>query len=174
MPPDVRRDIRADVRQISGPKTYSLGCFFVLEINRAFCVQLSQLSFRMLMLFFRTRLPPPNSKLKPPGRWSISVSRFSNKELSATAGGKSHCGNFRNFLAKASAQPPALVKIAKIGKRGFRPFRGQRTPISQCPRNGRFESKNPESPFLYRAPQGKWGFFDSKRPFLGHWEMGVL
>ena len=22
--------------------------------------------------------------------------------------------------------------------------------------------------------QGKWGFFDSKCPFLGHWEMGVF
>ena len=30
-PPDVRRDIRVDVRQISGPKTYSLGCFFVRD-----------------------------------------------------------------------------------------------------------------------------------------------
>ena len=29
--PDVRRDIRVDVRGISGPKTYSLGCFFVPE-----------------------------------------------------------------------------------------------------------------------------------------------
>ena len=28
LPPDVRRDIRVDVRGISGPKTYSLGCFF--------------------------------------------------------------------------------------------------------------------------------------------------
>ena len=53
------------------------------------------------------------------------------------------------------------VKIAKIGKRGFR---GQKTPISQCPRNGRFESK--KSPFLYRAPQGKWGFLD-KTPISG-------
>ena len=29
LPPDVRRDIRVDVRGISGPKTYSLGCFFL-------------------------------------------------------------------------------------------------------------------------------------------------
>ena len=28
LPPDVRRDIRVDVRGISGPKLYSLGCFF--------------------------------------------------------------------------------------------------------------------------------------------------
>ena len=32
-PPDARRDIRVDVRRISGPKTYSLGCFFVPENN---------------------------------------------------------------------------------------------------------------------------------------------
>ena len=31
LPPDVRRDIRVDIRGISGPKTYSLGCFFVPE-----------------------------------------------------------------------------------------------------------------------------------------------
>ena len=30
------------------------------------------------------------------------------------------------------------------------------------------------SPFHYRAPQEKWGFFDSKRPFLRRWEMGVF
>ena len=29
----VRRDIRVDVRGISGPKTYSLGCFFVPELR---------------------------------------------------------------------------------------------------------------------------------------------
>ena len=32
-PPDVRRDIRVDVRGISSPKTYSLGCFFVPEMR---------------------------------------------------------------------------------------------------------------------------------------------
>ena len=32
LPPDVRRDIRVDVRRISGPKTYSLGWFSVPEI----------------------------------------------------------------------------------------------------------------------------------------------
>ena len=31
LPPDVRRDIRVDVRGISGPKTYSLGCFSFLS-----------------------------------------------------------------------------------------------------------------------------------------------
>ena len=31
LPSDVRRDIRVDVRRISGPKTYSLGCFFIPE-----------------------------------------------------------------------------------------------------------------------------------------------
>ena len=54
----------------------------------------------------------------------------------------------------------------KIGKRGFR---SQKNPISPHPRKGRFESK--KSPFLYRAPQGTWGFFDSRRPFLGWGEI---
>ena len=34
LPPDVRRDIRVDVRRISGPKTYSLGWFSVPEHER--------------------------------------------------------------------------------------------------------------------------------------------
>ena len=29
--PDVRQDVRVDVRRICGPRPYSLGCFFVLE-----------------------------------------------------------------------------------------------------------------------------------------------
>ena len=33
LPPDVRRDIRVDVRRISGPKTYSLGCFLVPDFK---------------------------------------------------------------------------------------------------------------------------------------------
>ena len=55
----------------------------------------------MLTLFFRTRFPPPNSHLKPPGRCPISASHFS-KKLPATASGKSHCGNFRT----SAPQPP--------------------------------------------------------------------
>ena len=31
LPPDVRREVCVDVCRISGPKTYSLGCFFVLD-----------------------------------------------------------------------------------------------------------------------------------------------
>ena len=46
-------------------------------------------------------------------------------------------------------------KSPKSGKTGF--WGQKKTPISQCSRKGRFE------PFLYRAPQGKWGIFDSKR-----------
>ena len=64
------------------------------------------------------------------------------------------------------------------------PYRGQK------PRNREkrvSESKNPhfpptpekgvrvkKSPFPCRAPQGKWGFFDSRRSFLGWGEMGVF
>ena len=41
LPPDVRRDIRVDVRGISGPKTHSLGCFFVPDLGefRHCCVR---------------------------------------------------------------------------------------------------------------------------------------
>ena len=46
------------------------------------------------------------------------------------------------------------VKSPKIGKRGFR---SQKAPISPYPRKGRLGSK--KSPFLYRAPQRKWGVF---------------
>ena len=44
---------------------------------------------------------------------------------------------------------------AKIGKRGFH------FPLLQ-----KRASWVKKSPFLYRAPHGKWGFPDSKRPFL--------
>ena len=66
----------------------------------------------------------------------------------------------------------------------FAPYRG-RNPQNRERRVS--ESKNPhfpppqkralrvkKSPFLYRAPQGKWGFFVSERPFLGWWEKGVF
>ena len=67
--------------------------------------------------------------------------------------------------------PPTGIEIAKSGKGGFR---GQKTPISQCPRNGRFESKNPHFPCgdLQRNGDsfqsahfwdtGKWEFFDTR------------
>ena len=73
------------------------------------------------------------------------------------------------------------VKIAKIGKRGFR---GQKTPISQSPRNVRFESKNPHfstglhivkenGVFLTQSAHfwdtGKWEFFDLETLFSQFW-----
>ena len=64
----------------------------------------------------------------------------------------------RNFGMRL---PLTGAKIPKIGKRGFR---SQKTPISYHPGKGRFVSKNS---FLYRALQGKWGFFDSEHPFRG-------
>ena len=48
------------------------------------------------------------------------------------------CQRFALVLRKRL--PPTRVKIAKIRKRGFR---GQKTPISQCPRHGRFDAKIP-------------------------------
>ena len=58
------------------------------------------------------------------------------------------------------------VKIAKIGKRGLR---AQKTPSSQCPEMGALSEK-----FFLVEPCREIGFFDSKRPFLGHWEMEVF
>ena len=55
--------------------------------------------------------------------------------------------------------PLTGAEIPKIGKRGFR---SQKNPISRQKRV--FRVKN--IPFLYRALQGKWGFFDSEDPFL--------
>ena len=84
-------------------------------------------------------------------------------------------------LSNVSHRAP-LFQVAQLAKASA-PYRGQNRQnrekrvsgsknshmISQCTRNGRFESK--KSPFLYTALQGKWGYFDSKRPFLGHWEI---
>ena len=64
------------------------------------------------------------------------------------------------------------------------PYRGQ-NPQNQEKRvsgskNSHFRSPQKrafwaqKSPFLYRVPQGKWGFLDSKRPFLWRPEMGVF
>ena len=65
--------------------------------------------------------------------------------------------------------PRTGVKIPKIRKRGFGVKKNSHFPV---PKKRAFWVK--KSPFLCRAPQGKWGFFDSERPFLGHWEMGVF
>ena len=58
----------------------------------------------MLTLFFCTRLPPPNSHLKPPGRCPISASHFP-KRFASHRIGKNHCGNFRS----SAPQPPRSV-----------------------------------------------------------------
>ena len=63
--------------------------------------------------------------------------------------------------------PLTGAEIPKIGKRGFR---SQKSPISHHPKKRVFRVK--KSPFLYRALQGRWRFFDSEHPFLGWWEMG--
>ena len=66
-----------------------------------------------------------------------------------------------SFSRFANASTPYRgLTMAKIGKRGL-----SKTPISQCSRNGHFESKSPSS--LWSRVE-KWGFF------VGHWEMGVF
>ena len=57
-------------------------------------------------------------------------------------GGSARPNQKKGALELRKRPPPTGVKMAKIGKRGFR---GQKTPISQCPRNGCFESKIPIS-----------------------------
>ena len=73
------------------------------------------------------------------------------------------------FLGLGLRLPLAGIKIPKIGKRGFR---CKKTSHFPPPKKGCPESKNPQ--FLYRALQGKWGFFDSEYPFLRWWEMAVF
>ena len=71
-------------------------------------------------------------------------------------------------LLLRTRRPCTGVKIPKIGKRGFGV---KKLPFPNAPENGDLSQK---IPFLYRAPQRKWGFLDSKRPFLGRSEMGVF
>ena len=58
----------------------------------------------MLKLFFCTRLPRPNSHLKPPGISPISAFQFL-KKVASHRSGKNHCGNFRS----SAPQPPRSV-----------------------------------------------------------------
>ena len=64
--------------------------------------------------------------------------------------------------------PLTGVKIPKIRKRGLRSKKTHFPP----PQKRVLRVK--KSPFLYRALQRKWGFFDSEHPFLWWWEMGVF
>ena len=57
---DVRQDIRVDVRKISGPKTYSLGCFFIPDTFYWFP---QPGGFREPALFFSEA--PAEASLKP-------------------------------------------------------------------------------------------------------------
>ena len=87
-------------------------------------------------------------------------------------------GSWNIRFAKASAPSPIL------GKEGFgvKP-----TPISQCPRNGRFESKNPQfstgphkenGDFLTQSAHfwdtRKWEFFDPETLFSRFWRFWPL
>ena len=67
------------------------------------------------------------------------------------------------------ASKPCESKSPKSGKEGFRV---KKLPFPNAPEKGDLSKK--KSTFFYRPPQGKWGFLDSNRPFLGHWEMGVF
>ena len=67
-----------------------------------------------------------------------------------------------------SVRPLQGSKSPKSGKEGFG-SKNSHFPVSQ--KWARWDKK---SPFSLWSPVKKWGFFVSKRPFLGHWEMGVF
>ena len=87
-----------------------------------------------------------------PGRWAKTTPNTFRGSLAPQGGGgfpfcsakqQGVLGMSRICLGLRTRRPCTGVKIPKIGKRGFQ---GQKTPISQCPRKGRFESKNPHFP----------------------------
>ena len=103
------------------------------------------------------------------GACAMTTIRKSQKTRQSTVqevnGGQSWLSSPPIMALKLRTRPPPTgVKIAKIGKRGFR---GQKTPISQCPRNGRFEWRNGD--FLTQSARfwgtGKWEFFDPETLF---------
>ena len=63
-------------------------------------------------------------------------------------------------LKRGSPDPAQGSKSPKSGE-----VRGRKTPISHHPEKRVVSVR--KSPFLYRAPQRKWGFSDSNRSFLG-------
>ena len=63
--------------------------------------------------------------------------------------------------------PLTAVKIPKIGKEGFAP----ENVVPATPEKGALSPN--KTPFLYRALQGKCGFFDSEHCFLG-WALKTL
>ena len=65
--------------------------------------------------------------------------------------------------------PLTGAKNPKIGKRGFR---SQKTPISPQPQKR--ASRVKKSPFLYRAPQGKWDFLTRDALFWGGGKWGFF
>ena len=82
-------------------------------------------------------------------------------------------GHYDNYVANASA-----LYRGQNPQNRERGFRGQKTPISQCSRKGRFESKNPHVPTGLHKENGdfstqialfwgigKWEFFDPETLF---------
>ena len=66
-----------------------------------------------------------------------------------------------------SVRPLQGPKSPKSGKEGFGV---KNLPFPSGAEMGALsEKKKPLS--LWSSPVEEWGFFDSKRPFLGHWEM---
>ena len=76
---------------------------------------------------------------------------------------------FIKFQTCESVRPEQGSKTPKSGQKRVSESKNSHFPSPQ-----KRASRVKKSPFLYRPPQGKWGCFDSRRPFLGRWEMGVF
>ena len=93
------------------------------------------------------------------------------------------CGGQQNEMQQLQATNKRTAKAAKLAKASA-PYKGQNRQNREKRVSGSKNSHFPvpqkwalrvkKSPFSLWSPVEKWGFFDSKRPFLEHWEMGVF
>ena len=148
-----------------------------------------KLSFRMLTLFFCTRLPPPNPHLKPPGRCPISASHFSEKVASHPSG-KNHCGlvarAIRNAIRANHSQ--FIVRQADSHESLEFPIRANHPLVRQADSHeslefpiranhatkhcGHFHSSAPQPP---RSVNGQpWSWVGPKHQNLLFWDLSLF
>ena len=117
--------------------------------------------------------------------WKVRVIR-----LAATVGNvlvqpahhETHILAFVAHVSRLSATRPyrlrAVVANASALYRGQNPQNREKrvsgSKNSHFPRPQKRAIWVEKSPFSLWSPVEKWGFFDSNRPFLGSWEMGVF
>ena len=131
LPLDVRRDIRVDVRRISGPETYSLGCFFVPDLpTEAFKVIFDFAGyFYMLRGYF---LDPPTIRFKTCIKWTFPRLFLPGKVIFALQGKRINAPKRFWGYGKATKEkgrlkwrpPPKLYIRAKVET-----FRGATEPF---------------------------------------------